>query len=113
MKSRNVDFHSLAVITFALAQPYPARALRIIVPNPAGTGQDVETRQLTQLMSPDLGVPIVVENRPGGSQSLGMEIVAKATPDGYTLGLAQSEIFCAIRVCLIARRMRLSAILCR
>ena len=68
------------------AQPFPARPIRVISPNPAGAGQDVELRQLTPHMSADLGVPIVVENRPGGSQLLGMEIVAKATPDGYTLG---------------------------
>lgn len=68
------------------AQEFPVRPIRIVVPNPAGTGQDVEVRQLTQHISSDLGVPIVVENRPGGSQLLGMEIVAKSTPDGYTLG---------------------------
>ena len=78
---------SLAVLaTPSLAQPFPARPIRVISPNPAGAGQDVELRQLTPHMSADLGVPIVVENRPGGSQLLGMEIVAKATPDGYTLG---------------------------
>ena len=68
------------------AQPFPARPIRVISPNPAGTGQDVEIRQLTPHMSAELGVPIVVENRPGFGQLLGMEIVAKATPDGYTLG---------------------------
>jgi tripartite-type tricarboxylate transporter receptor subunit TctC len=68
------------------AQPFPARPIRVISPNPAGTGQDVEVRQLTPHMSAELGVPIVVENRPGFAQLLGMEIVAKATPDGYTLG---------------------------
>jgi tripartite-type tricarboxylate transporter receptor subunit TctC len=70
----------------SLAQPFPARAIRVISPNPAGTGQDVEIRQLTPHMSAELGVPFVVENRPGFGQLLGMEIVAKATPDGYTLG---------------------------
>ena len=73
-------------INLVHAQAFPARPIRIVVPNPAGTGQDVEVRQLTQHISADLGVPIVVENRPGGSQLLGMEIVAKSTPDGYTLG---------------------------
>lgn len=75
-----------AAIMEVQAQAFPARPIRIIVPNPAGTGQDVEVRQLTQHMAADLGVPIVIENRPGGSQLLGMELVAKATPDGYTLG---------------------------
>jgi tripartite-type tricarboxylate transporter receptor subunit TctC len=68
------------------AQSFPVRPIRIISPNPPGTGQDVEIRQLTPHMSAELGVPIVVENRPGFAQLLGMEIVAKATPDGYTLG---------------------------
>ena len=74
----------LATPTFA--QSFPAKPIRVISPNPSGSGPDVEARQLTQLMSTDLGVPIIVENRPGGAQLLGMEIVAKSTPDGYTLG---------------------------
>lgn len=93
MKIRINPFHLLAAgLTFystigpVSAQSFPVRPIRIIVPNPAGTGQDVELRQLTSSMSADLGVPIVVENRPGGAQLLGMEIVAKSTPDGYTLG---------------------------
>lgn len=68
------------------AQSFPARPIRVISPNPSGSGPDVEARQLTQHMSAELDVPIVVENRPGGAQLLGMEIVAKSTPDGYTLG---------------------------
>lgn len=75
-----------APIIEAQAQAFPARPIRVISPNPAGTGQDVELRQLTPHMSVELGAPIVVENRPGFGQLLGMEIVAKATPDGYTLG---------------------------
>jgi len=75
-----------APVSLVHAQPFPARPIRVISPNPAGTGQDVEIRQLTPHMSAELGVPIVVENRPGFGQLLGMQIVAKATPDGYTLG---------------------------
>ena len=75
-----------ALISNSVAQPFPAKPIRVISPNPAGTGQDVEIRQLTPHISAELGVPIVVENRPGFAQLLGMEIVAKATPDGYTLG---------------------------
>lgn len=81
----------LAVIAAGLAVPsqaqtFPSKPIRVISPNPSGSGPDVEARQLTQLMSTDLGVPIVVENRPGAAQLLGMELVAKSTPDGYTLG---------------------------
>ena len=78
---------TLAVLaTPTHAQTFPTRPIRIISPNPAGAGPDVEVRQLTPHMSSELGVPIVVENRPGFAQLLGMEVVAKATPDGYTLG---------------------------
>ncbi len=81
---------ALAVLTVPIsavqAQSFPARPIRVISPSPSGSGPDVEARQLTQHMSAELGVPIVVENRPGGAQLLGMEIVAKSTPDGYTLG---------------------------
>jgi tripartite-type tricarboxylate transporter receptor subunit TctC len=78
---------TLAIFAVACqAQPFPARPIRVISPNASGSGPDVEARQLTQQMSTDLGVPIVVENRPGGAQLLGMELVAKSTPDGYTLG---------------------------
>lgn len=93
MKSRMNLLHIFAVVlTFSTpislvhAQPFPARPIRVISPNPAGTGQDVEIRQLTPHMSAELGVPVVVENRPGFAQLLGIELVAKATPDGYTLG---------------------------
>ncbi len=75
-----------APVSLVYAQAFPARPIRVISPNPAGTGQDVELRQLTPHMSAELGVPIVAENRPGFGQLLGMQIVAKATPDGYTLG---------------------------
>jgi tripartite-type tricarboxylate transporter receptor subunit TctC len=75
-----------ALVAPAQAQSFPARPIRIIVPNPAGSGQDVEARQLTPHISAELGVPVVVENRAGGAQLLGMNLVAKSTPDGYTIG---------------------------
>lgn len=84
----------LVVLTFgaliyqAQAQPFPARPIRVIVSAPAGAGQDVEVRQLTPHIATELGVPVVFENRPGGAGLLGLEVVTKATADGYTLGAA-------------------------
>lgn len=77
---------TVPAIAHGQTQAFPVRPIRLIVPNPAGTGQDVEVRQLLPHMSADLGVQIVVENRPGGAQLLGMELLTKATPDGYTIG---------------------------
>src|SRR5262245_37044015 len=75
-----------AVPCATLARAYPSIPIRVILSNSAGTGQDVELRQLVRRMSPELGATIIVENRPGGAQMLGMELLAKATPDGYTIG---------------------------
>lgn len=69
----------------ALAQPYPNKPLRLIVPYGPGGGTDVAGRIAAQFIGEKLGVPMVVENRVGGSGSVGMEVVARSLPDGYTL----------------------------
>lgn len=69
----------------ALAQTYPARTVRLIVPFPPGGGNDVLGRMFSQRMSESLGQTIVVDNRPGGGGNIGTELVARAAPDGYTL----------------------------
>src|SRR5471030_750640 len=66
---------------------YPNKPVRIIVPFPAGSATDSVSRVVAQKLSSRLGQPFVVENRPGASGSLGSDQVAKATSDGYTLGL--------------------------
>jgi tripartite-type tricarboxylate transporter receptor subunit TctC len=66
---------------------YPDKPIRLIVPFPAGSETDGISRVIGQKVSAKLGQQIVVENRPGASGSLGSEQVAKATPDGYTIGL--------------------------
>jgi tripartite-type tricarboxylate transporter receptor subunit TctC len=71
------------------AQVFPNKPIRIIVGVPAGAGPDVEARQLAALMTAELGQTVVVENRPGDAQLLAMGVVAKAAPDGYTLGGGQ------------------------
>jgi tripartite-type tricarboxylate transporter receptor subunit TctC len=73
----------LAVTT--LAQGYPNRPIRVVVPYPPGGGTDVLARLVGKFMSEGFGQPIVVENRAGANAKIGMEAVAKSQPDGYTL----------------------------
>jgi tripartite-type tricarboxylate transporter receptor subunit TctC len=69
----------------ALAQSYPSKAIRIIVPFAAGGAVDVVARAVGQRMSEQMGSPVIIENKPGASANLGAELVAKAPPDGYTV----------------------------
>src|SRR5882724_39437 len=75
----------LAAAAPAGAQDFPNRAIRIIVPFPAGGPTDILSRIVAQKMSESFGQPVVVENRPGADTAIGATQVAKATPDGYTL----------------------------
>jgi len=72
----------------AVAQPYPAKAVHLIVPFPPGGGNDIVARAMAQQLGPDLGQPVVVDNRPGAGGSVGAELAARAPADGYTLFLA-------------------------
>ena len=69
------------------AQDFPSRPLKIIVPYTPGDGPDVIARLVGNRMSERLGQPVVVENRPGASGQIGIDMTAKAAPDGYTLGV--------------------------
>ena len=83
----------LASAGVAAAQPpanWPDHPLRMVVPLPAGSAVDVIARLIAQRLSAKLGQPVVVENRAGASGTIGADIVAKAAPDGYTLGMATS-----------------------
>ena len=75
-----------ALPLFALAQPYPGKPIRMIVPLAAASAVDNGARILAERMSVDLGQEIVIENMPGASGQIGADRVAKAPPDGYTLG---------------------------
>jgi len=69
----------------ALAQEYPARPIRLIVPIGAGGGTDILARHVAQKLGERLRQAAIVENRPGAGSLIGTEYVAKAAPDGYTL----------------------------
>ncbi len=66
--------------------PYPSRPIRFVVPFAAATGADIACRALTQDLAGVLGQPVVVDNRGGGAGSIGSVEIAKAAPDGYTIG---------------------------
>jgi len=74
----------------ALAQSYPVKPVHLILPSPPGGGTDVVARTLAQKLSDALGQPVIVENKPGGSGTVGAALVARAAPDGYTLMISAS-----------------------
>jgi tripartite-type tricarboxylate transporter receptor subunit TctC len=71
----------------ALPQAYPSKAIRFFVSTGPGAPPDVMARLLGEKLVTSLGQPVIVENRPGASGSIGMNAVAKAPPDGYTIGI--------------------------
>jgi tripartite-type tricarboxylate transporter receptor subunit TctC len=78
--------HSIAA-TPALAQAWPARPIKLIVPFPPGGPTDLVGREAARILREGLGQAVVVENRPGGNGTVGLEVLAKSPPDGYTIGL--------------------------
>jgi len=72
----------------ALAQPYPAKPVRVIVPYPPGGGNDTLGRLFAAKLGERMGQPFVVENRPGAGTMIGTEAAAKSPPDGYTILLS-------------------------
>jgi tripartite-type tricarboxylate transporter receptor subunit TctC len=76
---------AIAAWPAAQAQDYPSRAVKIIVPFPAGGTADVMPRIFTEWLAKKWGQPVVIENRTGAAGNIGAEAVAKADPDGYTL----------------------------
>ena len=75
----------------AAAQDYPTRPVRIVFPLAAGGGGDVFTRALADELQKAWHQPVVVENRPGGSQNIGARACVEATPDGDTICVMSSE----------------------
>jgi tripartite-type tricarboxylate transporter receptor subunit TctC len=82
----------------ALAQEYPVRAVRVVVPFAPGGGTDIVGRILAQQLSQRLGQSFVIDNRPAGSGIVGADLVAKSAPDGYTLLFAFSSLSSSARL---------------
>ena len=77
--------------TGAMAQQYPARPVRIIVPQSPGASTDITARLVAQGLNESFRQPVIVDNRPGSSGIAGTELVARAAPDGYTLMVVASS----------------------
>ncbi|MCX7313631.1 MAG: tripartite tricarboxylate transporter substrate binding protein [Hyphomicrobiales bacterium] len=75
-------------VGFSLAQTFPSKPVRFIVPFPAGGATDAAARAIQPHMEKILGQTVVIENRAGAGAVIGLDVVAKSAPDGYTIGLA-------------------------
>jgi tripartite-type tricarboxylate transporter receptor subunit TctC len=80
-------------MSFATAQDYPARPVKIVVPYPAGGGTDALTRFVAKGLEQRLGQPFIVENRGGAGSTLGATAVARSEPDGYTVMVRTASAF--------------------
>ena len=71
----------------AAAQSYPTRAIKIIVPGPPGGAIDIIARVVGEKLQASMGQPVIIDNKPGASNNLGTDAIAKSAPDGYTIGI--------------------------
>ena len=74
-----------------LAQAYPSRPIKLVVPFPAGGGTDIIAREVANKVATQQGWTIVIDNKPGSGGNLGVDAAAKSAPDGYTLVLGQTS----------------------
>jgi len=81
---------SFCTAGLAVAQQYPSRPLRIIVPFPPAGGTDIVARLIAQKLTDSFGQTVVVDNRPGAGANIGIGLAAKAAPDGYTILIVSS-----------------------
>jgi tripartite-type tricarboxylate transporter receptor subunit TctC len=77
----------LAGLTGAASAEYPDHPIRFIVPQAAGSATDNVARILASVIGPELGQPVIVDDRPGGALTLGLDLIATSRPDGYTIGM--------------------------
>lgn len=94
MTFRRTVLHGAAAVLLGLsaagaaqaqATAYPSKPIRMVIPYPAGGGTDIIGRAVGTQLSQALGVPVVIENKPGASGTTGNDLVAKSAPDGYTV----------------------------
>jgi tripartite-type tricarboxylate transporter receptor subunit TctC len=76
-----------ATVAAASAADYPDRPIRFIVPQAAGSATDTVARILAAELTKELGQQVIVDDRPGGALTIGLDLVAKSPPDGYTIGM--------------------------
>ena len=81
-----------AVSRLAYAETYPARPVHIVVPVPPGGALDITARLIGNWLSQHMGQSFIVDNRPGGGTNIGVEVVAHANADGYTLLLMPQSV---------------------
>src|SRR5258705_8560667 len=85
MKMKILLAGALLWATAAVAQTYPSKPVRWIVPTGPGSAVDVNARRITPRLSEALGQPVIVENRPGANSMIGAREAARSAPDGYTI----------------------------
>jgi tripartite-type tricarboxylate transporter receptor subunit TctC len=82
---------ALGAVQPALAEDYPTRPIRIVVPFPPGAGNDLLGRLMAEQLTTRLGQSVFVENKAGAGSQIGIDLVAKSKPDGYNLVLVASD----------------------
>ncbi|MGH6725894.1 MAG: Bug family tripartite tricarboxylate transporter substrate binding protein [Pseudolabrys sp.] len=87
MRKFVITFVLVCVASAAFAAGYPDHPIRLIVPQAAGSATDNAARLLAAVLTQELGQQVVVDDRPGGALTIGLDLVAKSPPDGYTIGM--------------------------
>jgi tripartite-type tricarboxylate transporter receptor subunit TctC len=97
LKCLVAGFFAIIPLAGAFAQQYPVHPIRVVVPFPQGGGIDVLVRALAGELTAKWGQPVIIDNRAGAGGNIGVEAVAKATPDGYTLLATVNQTFTSNR----------------
>ena len=91
-KAQLVISAMIALSATAIAQDYPNKPIKIVVPFPAGQASDTISRIVGERLSKSLGQPVLIDNRPGAGGNIGTDVGAKSPPDGYTLTVATAAL---------------------